>query len=128
MVLFVVGGVSGILNLPIWIPRNASVLLISYSILNQKYALQMQCILAIIIEGVKKYRGMNMDHSIQAYLRRCSTEKLYIILRDLLNQNDKGLGEDFVLQILDILWSRGENFPECISFDIVVKWEEKHFR
>lgn len=48
MVLLVVGGVAGILNLPITIPRNTFVLHSVYAILNHKYALHLQCIFDIL--------------------------------------------------------------------------------
>ena len=59
MVLLTVGGVSGILNLPIMIPRNAIVLLLSYDKSVQKYALQMQCIFAIVVVYNRKGESWN---------------------------------------------------------------------
>ena len=51
MVLLTVGGVFGILNLPIRIPRNTIVLQKFYGKICRKYALQLQCISGIMCMG-----------------------------------------------------------------------------
>lgn len=53
MVLFVVDGIEGILNFFIILPRNTIVLLLVYEISQQKYALQVQCIFAIIKNTIR---------------------------------------------------------------------------
>ena len=81
MVLLVVGGVVGILNLPINSPRNTNVLHLVYGKLRHKYALQLQCIFAIL-ETVMYMAEFCLD-CWNAIMETNHTEKQFLLSKGL---------------------------------------------
>ena len=64
-----------------------------------------------------------MDHSVQGYLNRCSSERLRVIAEAFINQAGTDYADSVVLLILNILWSRRERFPANIPPELLQAWE-----
>lgn len=64
-----------------------------------------------------------MEHSLQAYLERRTTEELDDILNSQLEQELTELNASIIYMVLNILWDREKDLPRVYPPELITYWE-----